>query len=162
MKLGKADFFVIIECILFLAGAGFLSMVFLIESTPTWPFLAGMGCAGLAMILWSMPSTKRQKVYQSASHQEDLDNFDNEGAWMQENEIISPAPSAAPVYTETPTPEYIAPTNDQPEVSEPVIQEPTVTPSELSEAAPASESPTETPAPEHKDESEDEDLVLDW
>lgn len=55
MKLGKNEIMAIVESALFLVGAIFMAIVFIVPSNPLWAFILGLILALIAIGLWITP-----------------------------------------------------------------------------------------------------------
>ena len=55
MKLGKNEVMAIVESALFLVGAIFMAIVFIVPSNPLWAFILGLILALIAIGLWVTP-----------------------------------------------------------------------------------------------------------
>ena len=55
MKLGKNEIMAIVESALFLVGAIFMAIVFIVPSNPLWAFILGLILALIAIGLWVTP-----------------------------------------------------------------------------------------------------------
>ena len=55
MKLGKNEIMAIVESALFLIGAIFMAIVFIVPSNPLWAFILGLVLALIAVGLWVIP-----------------------------------------------------------------------------------------------------------